>query len=171
MASVSVSFVGWENNRKRIVWLFCFPFTSEANRPALHYQCSDADGIYAFWTLQNTKGVKSLKCTVKFPRRLYTRQPQRIKELALFKKDIFCKHAFLFIFSLLILVLVSISIFSLLDPRKSYKPVLVISRDCRGSSFAIPVSCCDFTTGSVRVRQLIKRLGRAFIRSREVKFF
>jgi len=35
MASVSVSYVvGWENNRKRVVWLFCFSFTSEANRPA-----------------------------------------------------------------------------------------------------------------------------------------
>lgn len=54
MASVSVSYVvGWENNRKRIVWLFCFSFTFEANRPAfvlavLYYQCSDAGGIYAF---------------------------------------------------------------------------------------------------------------------------
>lgn len=42
MASDSVSYaVGWENNR--IVWLFCFSFTSEANRPAsvlavLYYQ-------------------------------------------------------------------------------------------------------------------------------------
>lgn len=171
MASVSLSYVGWVNNRKRIVWLFCFPFTSEANRPALYYQCSDADGIYAFWTLKNTKGVKNLKCTVKFPRRLYIRQPQIIEELALFKKYIFCKHAFLLIFSLLILVLMSVSIFSLLDPRKSYKPMLVISRDCLGNSFAIPFSCCDFTTGSIRVRQLMQRLGRAFIRSREVKFF
>lgn len=89
MASVSVSYVGWENNRKRIVWLFCFPFTSEANRPALHYQCSNVGGICAFWTLKSTKGVKNLKCTVKFPRRLYTRRPQIIEELALFEKDIF----------------------------------------------------------------------------------
>lgn len=42
MASDSVSYVvGWENNR--IVWLFSFSFTSEANRPAsvlavLYYQ-------------------------------------------------------------------------------------------------------------------------------------
>lgn len=171
MASVSVSYVGWENNRKRIVWLFCFPFTSEANRPALYYQCHDAGGIYAFWTLKNTKGVKNLKCTVKFPRRLYTRQPQIIEVLAPFGKDNLCKHAFPLIFNLLILVLMSISIFLLLDPRKSYKPVLVISRYYRGNSFAIPVSCCDFTTGSVSVRQLIQRLGRAFVRSREVKFF
>lgn len=63
MASVSVSYVvGWENNRKRIVWLFCF--TSEANRLAsvlavLYYQCSDAGGIYAFLTRKSTEGRKT----------------------------------------------------------------------------------------------------------------
>ena len=77
MASVSVSYVvGWENNRKRTVWLFCFSFTSEANRPAsvlamLYYQCADAGGVYAFLTLKNTEGEETQNAQlVNFPRRL-----------------------------------------------------------------------------------------------------
>lgn len=75
MVSVSVSYVvGWEDNRKRFVWLFCF--SSEANRRAsvlamLYYQCSDAGGIYAFLTLKNTEGEKNPNAQlVNFPRRL-----------------------------------------------------------------------------------------------------
>ena len=103
MASVSVAYVvGWENNRKRTVWLFCF--TSEANRPAsvlamLYYQCSDAGGVYAFLTLKNTEGEETQNAqSVSFPRRLSIRQPRIIEELTLLKKIFFHVATFLFDF-------------------------------------------------------------------------